>query len=253
MNYLITIAYDGRNYHGWQVQKNADSIQARTENACLRLFGEKITVYGCSRTDTGVHANCFMANFHADKVLSPDTVVNALNFYLPPDIAVRECVYVPEGFHARFCCTSKEYLYKICNTSVRDPFSIGRALHYRPALDADFLNRQAQDFIGRHDFSALRAQGSTVKTTVRTVHYADVTRNGPEVIFRVAADGFLYNMVRIMAGTLLYISEGKIPADSIPMIIRSKDRLTAGKTLPPDGLYLNRVSYEKGVCTLRAE
>lgn len=244
MNYLISLMYDGANYHGWQRQKNANSVQETVEHACESLFGCKTTVYGCSRTDTGVHANCFKANFHAEKPMDFQKIVSALNYYLPEDIVVTDCCSVAETFNARFQCVSKEYIYKIYNDSLPNPFYNGRALFYRYPLDEVMLNRQAQDFIGIHDFSALRAIGSTVKTTVRTVQYASVERYDKEVIFRVAANGFLYNMVRIMAGTLLYISEGKIPKDSIPEIIASKNRLLAGKTLPPEGLYLNRVLYE---------
>lgn len=243
MNYLITLMYDGRAYHGWQCQKNAQSVQEKVESACSSLFGKKTTVYGCSRTDAGVHANCFKANFFADKELPDKTVISALNFYLPDDIVVYDCSVVDDSFNARFSCTSKEYIYKIYNNEYPNPFYNGRALQYHLPIDEQFLNAQAADFVGKHDFSALRAIGSTVKTTVRTVQYAGVERNNDEVIFRVAADGFLYNMVRIMAGTLLYISEGKIERDSIPDIILSRDRLRAGKTLPPEGLYLNKVLF----------
>ena len=243
MNYLITLMYDGRAYHGWQCQKNALSVQEKVESACFSLFGIKTTVFGCSRTDAGVHANCFKANFHANKKMEFRKIISALNFYLPDDIVVYDCCTVDESFNARFQCVSKEYIYKIYNGEFRNPFYNGRALQYRLPLDASMLNTQAAAYIGTHDFSALRAIGSTVKTTVRTVHYAGVERHGDEIIFRVAADGFLYNMVRIMAGTLIYISEGKIERDSIPAIINSKDRLRAGKTLPPEGLYLNKVVY----------
>ncbi len=243
MNYLISLMYDGAAYHGWQIQKNAVSVQEKVEGACAALFGCRTTVYGCSRTDTGVHANCFKANFFAEKEMDFRQVVSALNFYLPDDIVVTDCRPVDDSFNARFDCVSKEYIYKIYNAPLPNPFYNGRALQYKYPLDEQMLDRQAADFVGTHDFSALRAMGSTVKTTTRTVYYANVERHENEVIFRVAANGFLYNMVRIMAGTLLYISEGKIPADSIPAIIASRDRLRAGKTLPPEGLYLNKVTY----------
>ena len=243
MNYLISLMYDGRGYHGWQTQKNAESVQEKVETACASLFGKQTTVYGCSRTDAGVHANCFKANFFAEKEMEHRKIVSALNFYLPDDIVVFDCRTVDDSFNARFQCVSKEYVYIIYNGKYRNPFYNGRALQYHFPLDENLLNDQAAAFVGTHDFSALRAIGSTVKTTRRTVQYAGVERNGDEVIFRVAADGFLYNMVRIMAGTLLYISEGKIARDSIPAIIESRDRLRAGKTLPPDGLYLNKVIY----------
>ncbi len=243
MNYLITLIYDGAPFHGWQRQKNALSVQEVVEGAVEALFGKKTTVYGCSRTDTGVHANEFKANFFSEKQLPLRNVVSGLNFFLPESIAVTDCVPVADSFNARFSCKSKEYIYKIYNSSVRNPFYCSRALFYRLPLDEVFLNRQAKDFIGTHDFSAVRAEGSTVKTTVRTIYEAGVERAGDEVIFRFQADGFLYNMVRIMSGTLIYISEGKIPADSIPDILESRNRVRAGKTLPPEGLYLNKVNY----------
>ena len=243
MNYLITLMFDGTKYHGWQRQKNALSVQEVVENAVTSLVGEKCTVCGCSHTDTGVHANEFAANFIVQKQLSPKSVVSGLNFFLPDDIAVKDCTEVPPDFNARFSCKSKEYIYKIYNSELRNPFYVNRALFYRYRLDEAFLDRQAQAFVGMHDFSAVRAEGSTVKTTVRTVLHAGVERYGDEVLFRFEADGFLYNMVRIMSGTLIYISEGKIPADSVADIIQSKNRLRAGKTLPPEGLYLNRVRF----------
>ena len=218
-------------------------MQQKVEEAAGALFDRPIAVTGCSRTDAGVHANCFKCNFKTDKRLSHNTVINGLNFYLPEDIAVFDSADVPESFNARFDCKGKEYIYKIYCSSVRDPFYLDRALFCRSQLDADMLDREAQYYIGRHDFSAFRAIGSSVTTTERTVSHASVERSGDLVIFHVQADGFLYNMVRIMAGTLLYIAEGKIAQGSIPAILASKDRTLAGKTLPPEGLYLNQVFY----------
>lgn len=243
MNYLITLKYDGSNYHGWQRQDNAVTVQQRVEEAVARLFGEDISVTGCSRTDTGVHANCFKCNFRSEKTLPHQNIISGLNHFLPLDIVCSDSETVCDDFNARFDCRSKEYIYKIYNSAVRDPFYVNRALFYKYPVDADFLDKQAKDYIGTHDFSAFRAAGATTKTTVRTVFNAGVERYGDEVIFRVEADGFLYNMVRIMVGTLLNISEGKIPADSIPAIIQSHDRLRAGKTQAPEGLYLNKVYY----------
>lgn len=243
MNYLLTLKYDGSNYHGWQRQDNADTVQARVEEAVKNLFCEQVGVTGCSRTDTGVHANCFKCNFTVDKTIEKSKVISGMNFFLPDDIAVFDCEEVADGFNSRFDCRSKEYIYKIYNSSVRDPFYVNRALFYKYPLDADFLNKQAADFIGTYDFSAFRSAGATTKTTVRTVYNAGVQRHGDMVVFNVEADGFLYNMVRIMVGTLLYISEGKIKSDSIPEIIASKDRINAGKTASPEGLYLNKVNF----------
>ena len=243
MNYLIKLSFDGAAFHGWQRQNNADSVQARVEDALQKLFGVPIRVTGCSRTDAGVHANEFCANFVCEKQMPPNTVVSALNFYLPESVAVLDCSPAPDGFNARFSCVSKEYIYKIWNAPIRNPFTVNRALFYRLPLDEAFLDAQAKALIGTHDFSAFMAAGSSAKTTVRTILYAGAERAGDEIILRFEANGFLYNMVRIMSGTLLYIAQGKIEPDSIPEIIASRDRLLAGKTLPPEGLYLNRVTY----------
>ena len=166
-----------------------------------------------------------------------------MNTYLPFDIVVLSCEVVDDDFHARFSCKGKEYEYVVWNTPVRDPFLHKRAYHYKYPLDADFLDKQAKDLLGTHDFTCFMAAGSDAKTTVRTISRADVRREGDKVIFTFGADGFLYNMVRIMTGTLLYIASGKIKPGSIPAIIESKDRLQAGITVPGDGLYLNRIYY----------
>lgn len=243
MNYLITLRYNGSAYHGWQRQNNADTVQARVEEACKKLFRENISVTGCSRTDTGVHAEDFKVNFHSEKILKHENVVSGLNFFLPSDIAVTESIFVPDEFNARFSCKSKRYIYKIYNGKVRNPFYEGLSLHYKYQLDEKMLDLQAKDYIGTHDFSAFCAAGASVKTKTRTVYDAGVERQGDLVIFYVEADGFLYNMVRIMVGTLIYISEGKIPQETIPQIILSGDRSKAGKTQEPYGLYLSRVYY----------
>ena len=166
-----------------------------------------------------------------------------MNFFLPEDIAVFDSADVPLDFDARFNCKGKEYVYQIYNGSIRDPFFHRRALFYRIPLDEALLTREAMDLIGTHDFTSFRALGSNVQSTVRTVREAYVERNGNLVSFHVQADGFLYNMVRIMVGTLLYISEGKLGQGSIPAILEAKDRTRAGKTAPPEGLYLNQVFY----------
>ena len=242
-NYLLTIRYDGSAYHGWQFQENAVSVQQRIMEAAARMFGEVPVVNGCSRTDAGVHANRFCCNFKAPRLYPCENVVAAMNTYLPFDIVVMSCEVVDDDFHARFSCKGKEYEYVVWNAPVRDPFLHKRAYHYKYPLDVQFLDKQAKDLLGTHDFSCFMAAGSDAKTTVRTISRADVRREGDKVIFTFGADGFLYNMVRIMTGTLLYIAAGKIPADSVPAIIASKDRLQAGITVPGDGLYLNRIYY----------
>lgn len=243
MNYLLTLKFCGTAYHGWQRQNNAVSVQEKLENAVFGLFGEKTSVTGCSRTDAGVHANCFKANFKAEKHLENRTVVAGLNFYLPEDISVCSCENVPDEFNARFSCASKEYHYVFYDSLIRDPFYINRAAHIKHPLNVDLMDEQAKDYIGTHDFSAFCAAGAAVRSNIRTVKNAGVFRDGEKVVFYVEADGFLYNMVRIMAGTLLYIDEGKIKKGAVPKIIEEKSRLSAGKTMPPEGLYLNKVFY----------
>lgn len=243
MNYLLTLKFCGTAYHGWQRQNNAVSVQEKVENAVFRLFGEKVNVTGCSRTDAGVHANCYKANFKAEKLMAEKTVVSGLNFYLPEDISVRSCEYVSDDFNARFSCVSKEYNYVFYDSLIRDPFYINRSAHIKHPLNEKIMNEQAKFFLGTHDFSAFCAAGAAVRSNVRTVKNAGVFRDNDKTVFYVEADGFLYNMVRIMAGTLLYIDEGKIKGGSIPEIIEEKNRLLAGKTMPPEGLYLNKVFY----------
>lgn len=245
MNYLLTLRFDGSSFHGWQRQKNALSVQECVEKAVSSLFGSCDHVTGCSRTDAGVHANTYKCNFQHDKMIPLANVVTGLNHFLPEQIAVTNAAVVPDEFNARFDCVSKEYIYIIHNSPVRDPFSVGRAYHYKYPLDERMLNEQVKDYIGTHDFSSFRAVGSDVGTTVRTIFNAEVGREGDKVIFRVEGNGFLYNMVRIMAGTLIYISENKITPGTIPEVISSRSRLRAGMTLPPDGLYLNKVNYER--------
>ncbi len=246
MNYLLTLMFDGSFFHGWQTQNNAYSVQEDLQGAVQKLFGERVHVQGCSRTDAGVHARDFHANFKTDKVLPPAAVIGGLNFYLHEAISVIDCRVVDPAFNARFDCESKEYHYQFYIGRQRNPFYANRACQIKHELDAGLMDAEAKDFIGTHDFSAFCAAGSSVLSNVRTVKDAGVFRRDELVVFHVEADGFLYNMVRIMAGTLLYIAEGKIPVGQIPAIIDSGDRTLAGKTMPPEGLYLNRVTYKEG-------
>ena len=242
-NILLTLAFDGTAYHGWQLQQNADTVQARVNAALSSVLNEPVNVSGCSRTDTGVHAEMFCCNFHTEKAIPAEKLVPALNFYLPQDIAVYSAEEKEADFHARFSCKKKEYVYRICNTPQRDPFWRNRALLYRYPLDEELLAQEAQDFLGPHDFSAFCSSGSAVQNKVRTVEAVSVTREGNLLLFRVSADGFLYNMVRIMVGTLLAVSENKIERGSIPAILAGQNRLLAGATAPPQGLYLSKVFY----------
>ena len=244
-NLLLTLCYDGRRFHGWQIQQNAYTVQEALQTALSQIIGDGFDVKGCSRTDSGVHANMYCVSLKTAHPIPCVRLKAALNRWLPLSVAVTDCVEVDADFHARYSCKSKEYIYKIWNSEVRSPFLEGYALHYRYPLDAALLNEAAQAYVGRHDFTSFctldnREQGDMT----RDVKLFSVTRDGDMVTMRVEADGFLYNMVRIMVGTLLRIAQGKIPPDGIPAILEKKDRKYAGPTAQACGLYLNRVYYE---------
>lgn len=242
-NLLITIKYDGSAYHGWQVQKNALTVQEVFQNAVEKVFLSRLDVKGCSRTDTGVHANMYCVSLKTDMDITPYGVIMALNSNLPKDIAVVDCREVDDDFHPRYSCKSKEYIYKIYNGRIRNPFEADYALHYNRPIDAEYLNREAQAFVGEYDYSGFCSANSDVEDTVRDVKSFSVWREGDYVYFKVEADGFLYNMVRIMVGTLLFVNEGKIKEGELKDVILSKDRKRAGKTASPNGLYLNKINY----------
>ena len=252
MKIFLNISYVGSAYCGYQVQKNGVSIQQRLNEAAKALFGFECDIVGCSRTDRGVHANMFCAcvtergSKSINSTIPESAIPIAFNSYLPGDIAVRSARYVEDGFHPRYDVKYKEYVYKIYNAPVLDPFLFGRVWHYPKKISDEALSRMneaAKNFVGRYDFSAFMASGSSVSDTVRNVISARVERHGDVVEFTVCADGFLYNMVRIMTGTLVAVAEGKIAPEDIGGIIESRERSRAGNTAPADGLYLNRVEY----------
>ncbi len=250
MKLLLTISYVGTRFHGFQSQPGLRTVQGSFQEAAERLFSKKLLITGCSRTDAGVHANNFCLTAEtADgsplPAIPPEKLPLAIAPLLPPDIALLSAKRVDDSFHARYDVEYKEYVYIILNRPVRDPFLADRAYHFPVKLDASLMDCAAKKFIGRHDFSAFMAQGSKVVSTVRTIKSFDVVRDGELVRITVSADGFLYNMVRILAGTLVAVSEGRIGISDIEKIIASGDRRLAGATLPPDGLYLNRVVYRQ--------
>ena len=244
-NIKLTLNYDGSFFHGWQLQPGLVTVEGELRKALLRLLGEEAKPVSCSRTDAGVHANEFCCNFKTGNPRDCEKLLRGLNAVLPPAVAVKSCEEVPLSFHARYDCTSKEYIYKIWNGKTRNPFYESRALFYPFALDCELLDSQSKDFIGTFDFKAFCASGSSVKTTVRTVFDCGMKREDELVTFFVRGNGFLYNMVRIMVGTLLSMNEGKIEPNSIEKIILSKQREKAGVTAEACGLYLNRVFYQK--------
>ena len=244
-NVLMSLCYDGTNYHGWQVQKNAVTVQEVFQGALARFLGEDVDIKGCSRTDAGVHANMYCVSAKIDSKIHCDRLKMALNRFLPRDIAVTGAVEVPLDFHARYSCSGKEYVYKIWNEPMRNPFWHGRAFHYWYHLDVEKLDSAAKNFIGTHDFTSFcTLDKRNPENMVRTVKAFSVERNGSLVEMRVTADGFLYNMVRIMVGTLLRVAMGRIEPQEIPDIISAKDRAKAGPTAAAHGLYLNRVFYD---------
>ncbi len=243
-NLLLRIRFNGSRYHGYQVQKNAVAVSQVFQKALHTVLGHETEMKGCSRTDTGVHANMFCISFHTDNPIAPESLVRGLNIELPPDIAVVSCEEVDDEFHARYSCTGKRYLDKVLNSEVKDPFLQDQAYLYKNCeLDAPKLQRIAQGFLGTHDFSSFCNAGSKIEDFTRTIYEFKVWREGNMVYFSVTGDGFLYNMVRIMVGTLIAIGFGKLPEDSIPKILAAKNRLSAGPTAPACGLYLDEVFY----------
>ena len=252
MKILLRISYVGTNYCGYQVQPNGVSIQQKLNEAARALFGFECDIVGCSRTDSGVHANEFCATVSkkgTDELateISVEKIPLAFSAHLPRDICVFDATWVPKDFHARYDVKEKEYIYRFYNRSVRDPFEEGRSCHVpKPMGDGDLIRMQqaAQLLVGTHDFEAYMAQGSKVESTVRTIYRAEIYREGNVICFRVSANGFLYNMVRILAGTLLAVGQGKLEPLDIERITENKDRSMAGSTMPACGLYLNRVVY----------
>lgn len=242
-NLLLTLRYDGRYFHGSAVQKNAVTVQGVLQPAIESLVGEEVELKCCSRTDAFVHARMFCVSFHTNSQLPCERIVAALNANVPEAIAVTACRDVSDDFHARYSCTGKRYVYRIHNSMVRDPFQTGLSCRYGRPLNEKMLDREAKAFLGTHDFSAFCSAGSDVEDRVRTISKSSVWREEEMIFFEIAGNGFLYNQVRIMVGTLLAVGSGKLAPWSIPGIIAGKDRRAAGPTAPPQGLYLEEVYY----------
>lgn len=244
-NLLLKIQYDGSGYHGWQVQENAQSVQGVFQTALKSVLGVQPDIKACSRTDTGVHAREFCISMKLEHGIPCDRLTGALNHFLPDDMAVLSCEEVPVDFHARYSCRGKRYVYEIWNSAIRNPFLRDRALHYYHHIDEKRLNEAAQHFLGSHDFTSFcTLDKREMGDFTRTVTESCVTREGDMVRFTVAADGFLYNMVRIMTGTLLAVQQGRFKPEDIPVILERKNRKFAGPTAPACGLYLTKVFYD---------
>lgn len=246
-NIALRLRYDGSRYHGWQTQKEEITVQQTLEQALGKCLGEHLHAVGCGRTDAGVHALRYCANFRGACRIPTERLPLAVNSYLPSDVAVLAACEVEENFNAIGSCIKKEYIYKIHNSNLRDPFLEKRACFYPQRLDVERMNAAARAFEGTHDFAAVRSVGTETKTTVRTVHWCEAVREGDLITVRICADGFLYNMARAMVGTMVYASYGKLAPEEIPTLLALGDRRLTGPTMPPQGLYLNRLWYDGAV------
>ena len=246
-NIALRLMYVGTAYHGWQVQKNAVTVAETLEKALATVVGHPVKCAGAGRTDAGVHAETYVANFRTTSRIPCDRLPLAVNTRLPDDIVVVKATEVPDEFNAIGSCLKKEYTYRFYNSHIRNAFYVDRAWFYPKHLDEGIMQRAASHFVGTHDFAAVRSVGTETRTTVRTVHYFDIERKGQIIDWRVCADCFLYNMVRAMVGTCIYAAEGKLAPQDIPDILSSRNRTLAGPTAPPDGLYMTNLWYDEDV------
>ena len=243
-NIALRLSYDGTAYHGWQVQKTEVTVAETLEKALSTVCGHPVKVTGCGRTDAGVHALRYCANFRTDCRIPLDRIPLAVNTRLPMDIAVQDAVEVDESFNAIGSCIQKEYVYRIHNSRIRDPFWQDRVCFYPSPLNFASLEAAGRAFEGRHDFAAVRSLGTETRTTVRTVHWCRARQEGQLIEIAVCADGFLYNMVRAIVGTMVYAAHGKLEPEEIPLLLEKGDRRLTGPTMPPQGLYMSRVWYD---------
>ena len=243
MRVLLRVEYKGTDYCGWQRQKNGLSVQEVLANAVRETTGESSVMHGSGRTDAGVHAIAQAVHFDTHTSIPLHKLPIAINAHLPPGVRVLSAVQVEAGFNARFDAVSKTYLYKMYVAPISSPLREGlfAFVHKRP--DVEKMRAAAAYLIGEHDFKVFQAAGGHVKTTVRTISSFEIKEDGNEIFFEVTGNGFLYNMVRIMVGTLYYVGIGKLKAEEIPEILASGKRDRAGKTMPPEGLYLKCVRY----------
>ena len=241
--YLLTISYDGTAYAGWQRQKNGMAVQEKIEDALESALHVRTPVTGASRTDAGVHALGQRAHFDAETSIPADKFPFVLNRFLPYDIRVLDCAIVPDDFHARFHTKNKTYTYRIHNAVHASALYRNLTAHIPIPLDDKLMHEAAQTLVGTHDFAAFAAAGGSAKTTVRTIEEISVTRSGEEITLVVRGNAFLYNMVRIIAGTLIYIGQGKLPPDCLQTALDTGNRLSLGITAPAQGLELTMVRY----------
>lgn len=247
MNYFAKIKYLGTAFHGFQVQPELRTVQNELSEGLSKVFGEIPRVTGCSRTDAGVHANEFCVKIESDlATVPPEKLPIAVARFLPTDISLFYAEECADDFHPRYDVISKEYLYCIKNRKIYDPFYYGRAWFLPREIDCDGIEKMqeaAKYIVGKKDFSAFMSEGSDTEDTVRDVKYLNIDKKDDMIEVRICADGFLYNMVRIIVGTLVEVAYGRFSPEQIQKIISSRDRRMAGMTAPPEGLYLNKVNY----------
>lgn len=243
MNIKLRLQYDGTAYHGWQIQKNAVTVQETVKNALEKITGEEINLIGCGRTDAGVHAENYICGFHTASAIPAEKIPYALNSLLPGDIVCLEAQKAGELFHANKSAKSKRYVYRILNRALPDAVLYRYSWHFKYPLDIEKMRAGAEAFLGEHDFAGFASSGYSVKTTVREIYSLDVTRKGDIITADIHGNGFLYNMVRIIMGTLVLAGSGKIDPSEMADIIASRDRTKAGITAPPQGLCLKEVYY----------
>ena len=239
----LTVAYDGTNYCGWQVHPNGITIESELNKHLSELLKEEIHVIGASRTDAGVHAKGNVAVFDTSARMPAEKISYALNTRLPEDIRIQESCEVAADFHPRFRKTVKTYEYKICNRRFPDPCTRLYSLFYYWDLDTEKMRQAAQYLVGTHDFTSFCTNKPEVTDRVRTIYSLDVLQDGEMITIRVCGNGFLYNMVRIITGTLLRVGSGMIKPEEIPAILDAKDRSRAGETARPHGLTLVKIEY----------
>ena len=243
-NIKLTIEYDGKDFNGWQKQPTKLNIQGTIEQAIKQITGEEVQLNASGRTDAGVHAFGQVANFKTNSQIPIEKFAIAINSKLKRAIVIKKAEEVDERFHSRLNCKKKTYRYVINNTPEGTAIYRNLETHIPQKLDVDKMQEAVKYFEGEHDFKAFKASGTSSKSSVRTIYKAEVYKKGDRVFIELTGNGFLYNMVRIIAGTLVDVGIGKIKPNEISQIIKMQKRENAGKTLPPNGLYLLRVMYE---------
>lgn len=242
-NHKITMMYNGFRYGGWQIQKNAVTVQEEAQKAFSTILRQPVELIGASRTDAGVHAMNYVANAFFDTDMDARRILSGVNAVLPEDIRVKSVEECDQAFHARYCAKSKTYMYMIDTSAYGDVFKKPYVWRFKYPLNFENMKKCVPFFCGRHDFSAFMSKGSQAKTFVREIFDCTLTRQDDLIVLKIRGDGFLYNMVRIIAGTLVSVGRGHLCWEDVPEIILSKERKRAGITAPPEGLMLMEIEY----------